>query len=678
MRNVRHFLCVLLITALPAATALAKPVQNVNPVKPDRLADYVLTWNQFSQLNIDQKITYYKSYLKLLSVMEDLQMPLEKKSKESAAFFYWRLLLQQAQADEAYVKDRSIVGKYCIYGGYASQYYYNAGSYYCKPVGDDGCSGSRQHLCPSAWFGDKVCVTRPRRGQVPGLTATCVKQFEKRYGANLDANIANHLQNMSPADRQKWDQSSKQVKSALDTLQATRFQNIGFREYCHLQEGQNPHTSNSMNHGLQNEECASLGKMINSFDARNPAALTVASGKPAPDAAAAVRGPVSPAQAANVTIPQRPGVVTPNSYSVPTSPAQHKSPAKMPKNLRVPRMSPAAATDCRRQYATSLGPLACVACGLAQAFPKDAAKGFTNWISLVGIMAQTYHGRENVAIPNDRARLQRNVIDMISSYGYCTDADYPIDPQANGDEVRSLIDGQKSLSGWSIFNGNGKDKTAFANIFGFKRSYFSSMTYAEEIFHQDWFDKDNVHQRQWRFRSMLQGYRKNFPSGPFAHCAAALENNISSRSASHKATRNVFNMCVNTYYRPGGQMNKRVLANNDKLYKTLSQSCGLSGARPHKNYTCDNTCWRSGVFGELKTRIRGCINQDNSQLDNRGGADHGGKGGEGGEGHGGGVGKGGEPSGSHGGEGHGGSSGPGSGGGGGVGKGGEGGGGSTR
>jgi hypothetical protein len=304
-----------------------------------------------------------------------------------------------------------------------------------------------------------------------------------------------------------------------------------------------------------------------------------------------------------------------------------------------------------------------VECGLEKAFPKDAKRGFENWVALIGIMAQTYHGREDLSKGGSKIGLQEKVINMLSSYGYCTNLDYPIDLRDSGKDVRDWIDGERSLSGWSIFNGNGPDKDKFADIFGFHKATFSSMTYASEVFHNRWFDSTGVQERQWRFRSMIRGYQHNFPSTSFSSCAQALEKNIQRTKP--------LNLCStpkahNSYAPP---VSLTALANNDKLYKTLMANCHLSGPHIHKNQNCDNICWHSATLGEGSTHMPRCYEPPAN--DNHGGPDSPGEGPGGPGGHG----KGGEGGGnSDRGGGPGGPGGPGGGGG----KGGEGGGGSAR
>ena len=83
---------------------------------------------------------------------------------------------------------------------------------------------------------------------------------------------------------------------------------------------------------------------------------------------------------------------------------------------------PAAKNEGGCEQYRALGPLACVACGLHNSGAD--AKGVGKWVSMMGVMAQQFHGPYNTRTENGAERFQERVTDMIATYGYCTDAEF--------------------------------------------------------------------------------------------------------------------------------------------------------------------------------------------------------------------------------------------------------------
>lgn len=290
------------------------------------------------------------------------------------------------------------------------------------------------------------------------------------------------------------------------------------------------------------------------------------------------------------------------------------------------------ATGCMKKY-EKLGALACVACGMEESelLKAENLKGekrdFFKWISLLGIVAQTYsQNGYNVDDKESRARYQARVMDMVATYGYCLDNEYNDGGQIeqNWGSVRNLIDGRPRL------NGNPDvqtpDSKAFAAIFGIYKgnsanfsespSRNTPMLYPNALFNNqgNGFEVEKIPSRQWRFIRRTQEHLRWNPKVPFSSCIAGIQNRmVQPHFQIQQCKKITFTQdCVRW---PGerppnsptcqngsvGGMQKWVQTDgnsfNEKLYDVMANKCGTSSA-PNKNVqiTCDYRCERTGAY----------------------------------------------------------------------------------
>lgn len=293
-------------------------------------------------------------------------------------------------------------------------------------------------------------------------------------------------------------------------------------------------------------------------------------------------------------------------------------PAPIP--AQAPKVGPPAEThreatatgDCMARQRAKLGTLACVACGMEKAAPAEILNhggGVGKWVALLGVMAQQSYGPYNVNDQISRQAFQQRVAEMVSSYGYCTDREYPITP-ANG--TRDFIDG-KPL--------RGQQALQFSQNFGLMSTvggFFSStpenqnepLRYAQQIFNDGgptgW-DAGNAQNRQWRFRSMLKAHRQSYKASPFSQCANAVESRL--------ATSKNFRMCpMRQGQWPNGHprmlypshVTPQEMANNQGFYEAMASSCGLPKQRKIPSQLCDHNCWGNQTFRHASSQMYQC------------------------------------------------------------------------
>jgi hypothetical protein len=257
-----------------------------------------------------------------------------------------------------------------------------------------------------------------------------------------------------------------------------------------------------------------------------------------------------------------------------------------------------------------------VACGLEKVAGAEVTnKGVDNWLSLLGVSAQAFSGPYNSADSGSKAALQQRVIEMVSSYGYCTDDQYNIDPGPS--ESRDWIDGtrppphQRGGAFKALFPPQ-DDEVRFASTYQVSSPNSKRMTFAAELFddngRSDGWEVGNVQQRQWRFRSKLAAHAKTYKGSAFGRCAAQIEDKLAHSSN--------FKMCQITKGRlPGRAGEKNLypayisdaeLKSNSRVYEAMAGACHLPVKRKMPTRQCDSVCWGSRVYPSSAAQLRNC------------------------------------------------------------------------
>ncbi len=312
-----------------------------------------------------------------------------------------------------------------------------------------------------------------------------------------------------------------------------------------------------------------------------------------------------------------------------------------------------------------LGPLECIASGLTAADPSTAGQ-VNEYIALMGVAAQTYDGGPFRSDTEDgRRRLLENVIERVSSYGYCTDSEFRSGALSNASsqsQIRDVIDGREAMtSGFLFFRWTNSNKSAsilanfgitddrapmhprtrahtytpqrstcgfWARLFGRCSQANPDYTtaYSNQVFqHPRSIDGTPVGQ-QMHFRAQSQGHQVNFPNTPFASCTRAIQ----ARGQKNPA----FRMCE-PKGKSGFSLNKKGVEANSNLANQLYQACGLAPKKRIIPRTCPEKCHDSYAFGRRSSWLKGCTppREGEGGKDGPGpGPGPGGKGGEGGGG----------------------------------------------
>ncbi len=294
-----------------------------------------------------------------------------------------------------------------------------------------------------------------------------------------------------------------------------------------------------------------------------------------------------------------------------------------------PTYQPPPSTSCIERNRTKLGELACIACGLEEWNPADVLTnggGATKWVALLGIMAQTYHGPYN---PGDRASRDQylgRVAEMVATYGYCTDNEYPM---SMPNDARDWIGGRSSL------RQAGQDQSEFANGFGLmsdkrgglftSRVEYSSrpMTLAKQIFDvgRSW-SRNSPHENQWRFRSMIRAHYNSYPSTAFSNCARAAENRMRNLQSLKMCTirEGQWPNGAMRIIRPD-QMAPEEFGNNERFYAKLIRTCNVNAPRVVPRH-CDHSCYRSEAHRHATSVLPYCENVGGGNNNNdNGGSD---------------------------------------------------------
>jgi len=635
-----------------------------------KLSQFVLTPAEYANLNLDQKVSYIKFFLVFMGTVEDMQdVSSAKKHALLDAIENFLAVLEPKAFAEEYKRE----GATCINSLNISSYVRSGDRLVCaRPASANNaqCTGG-QVSCGSAFASvvasaGSICITPPAAGTRPGHTATCVRRIAAMAGVRLDQRIADQIlrAGANGQDKAAMEATAARMKTALLAFQEQRMPGgLSLRDYCAR--------NNFVNGAIQREECGSLVRLADVFDAntilgedafrpgtldatvppavqtqlRDVRALSDTCGpqafdpdrapgdmtcpnpevRPATDTAAPPANPVARDKDGR---PIKEGEAVPEDYVVDTPPPTPDRrdkdkdggevvPEEPPPTPRPPTPPP---TDCLTRYEATLGPLACVACGLESRREANLRNGggVSKWISLLGMMAQTYYGPYNVSNRASRTAFQKQVSEMVVSYGYCTNHEFPdyqeITPASNSTR-RDWIEGRARLDdGYS----GGERERGFAFSYGLMsnkrgglfgngtqvQNFNRPMCYTHEIFDDSGrhgFSSSSPAERQWRFRSMIAGHRSSFPNSGFGRCASAIEQRLGQDS--------LFRMCTIAVPAAGKPVIRPIAmtdeewANNQSLYSTLARSCGF-GEREN-NRDCDGGCESSTVFN-TGTRLPRC------------------------------------------------------------------------
>lgn len=561
------------------------------PKENRTLAGYVLTYEEFLKLSIEQKVAYYKFLIQFLGHLEEIQEG-PTKSKTAALKLQLLQILPEAHAEDTYVKDESILGKTCIFGMEASVYYKSptSGQYRCKPVFGTSDCGSGQIACPDKLrditqaansAATSLCVDGPASRNDKGFTRRCYEQLQSTIpGLKLDQSIADQAVKFSTDDKAKYEGFVAQMKAHLVELQDRRMgsSTITLREYCALGKNAKDRGKNKMNQGLQEEECKTLLTLVDSFDVAmsDPSTETPAPASTEPDAAApAVTDAPAAEPAEEESAPPTPAppvapvrdepeeekVAKTESEQTEEAAPPAEPPAIEKKTPPRPKTKPAPAQDCLSRHQAKLGPLACVACGLEKA--TDSKKTtFNNYIALLGAVAQK-HGSYNVETSSGRGQLQARVIEMIGSYGYCSDSEYQI--RIEDENIRDWIDGQST-------------RGSYNKVFKIEGDFLFSRQIDNLFSKDDFRGKTNLYQRHSRFRSEAKQYAGTYSSA-FAKCAKHIVKRLE--------TQPRFDFrCTNK-----GLTKAATIQSNNKFRKAIAQACRVSVTTEEVS-SCGKQCHR--------------------------------------------------------------------------------------
>jgi hypothetical protein len=562
-----------------------------------QLSDMILDGDEYFSLTLEQKVTYLKFQLHMMVTLEDLQ-DLPGADKHAALDLLW---------STAYA-DSSLTGQSCVNAFNEGQWTVSqrTGRLYCKVAESIDCGGgqiecakSLQEQVPGL---GRVCVKDPGANAHPGRTAACVDKLSSMAGASLNARLEGKAL-ADGKDPAAYHEKAKKLRAALQPFSTQM-------------------ASNCRN-GVQTEECGKMRELRDAFVTttvlKQDAYKDGVKFKPTAEQKKALQATYKPAAGETAVI------ADPNETANPSPNKTHGKGPKAPKvdtsylndsasatkveaipEDKSPETKPALKAktksskhkkekggSCESRYHAQLGALSCVACGLEDAASADtnSGDGVGNWISLLGVSAQAFYGSYNTQDENSRRALQQRVMEMVASYGYCTNEQYPID--TNSVPSRDWIDGRKAAPHAGLILPSASERE-FANAYGFG----NRMAFAAELFddsnRETGWDRGNVQQRQWRFRSRLQAAAKG--NSKFSACAAKLEDRLDLSST--------FKVCSS---KRGGNAKKiDDLGPNQKLYSAMAKACGLPSKREFKSMECDNQCWGSYVYSSQDTQMKNC------------------------------------------------------------------------
>ncbi len=238
--------------------------------------------------------------------------------------------------------------------------------------------------------------------------------------------------------------------------------------------------------------------------------------------------------------------------------------------------TPITADNCMTRY-QDLGSLACVACGLqfSGASKVSKSESLYKWISLLGAVARKYQKVD----PSNRQAYQKRVVEMVSTYGYCTDSEY-----LNGQ-------GSHIIMGASLTERQGHSQTIG------QMSVSQDITQRDfrKIFGGGFLDVGSIPEAHWRMRAY--GHAENFVDRAFGKCMQA----IGTRSETNPA----FRMCQKPSALPAdfprigttaGSLEGIQPAENAQLYSDLTIGCRLPKEERRGTWDCAGQCWGGDAY----------------------------------------------------------------------------------
>jgi hypothetical protein len=491
-----------------------------------RLSEYILTFDQFNNIDLPERVEYIKFLGRFLAAVEDAQKgPVDKTKTAKLLQKFMELAMSQAYAEANYDKSGDgIAGQTCIHSFAVSEYVKNKnGVWVCKPPETSSQCGSGETGCGDQLY--KMAKQIPGQQGLKGLCApkdfkhrtdNCWKKFVKIGGKKLEQAIAGHVDEIykSPEERKQFSQFSALAKATLEEFQN---QSIGggltIREYCQL-NGKD-RGKNSLNGGLQDEECKTIVAAVDTFAPATglPEKVNVDPANVEPAAAdvpaAKTQKPADTGESdlfteKNTTVAYKKHAKDEVTEVVPEPQGEPKDEPKKANQEKAPQADEpdAQAAPEKAKAPKNLGPLDCVAKGLAKQLGSSSAS-YGNWVALMGVIVQKQSGNDHYTSEGDAAAFQSKVIDAIGSFGYCRDVTYPIDVASDGN-INDWITGKKDPS-----------DEAVAKSFGITSKYSKSVI-------SDLFDVDpnsTLADRNSNFKTKAGLYADKFGTTPFSKCA---------------------------------------------------------------------------------------------------------------------------------------------------------------
>lgn len=568
----------------PATQPKTSPHMTKGTEKSAPISRYILSWSEIQKLPLEQRVRYFRFLHVFLAEVERQQIALldsvpdpsaqtAPRSRHYAALEFLHYLLmppsvarQAANCQYENWKTEQMIGCYCIYGGYPSAYEARSGDYYCRPQGVGSCSpinGQEAIQCNPRLFiprpgpsgSSPICVTRQPENQsarASGLTARCVTEFERQLGGMtvqraLELHLVDSIRD--PNQEAAWNAWKNDMQKALDEFEHTSFRGYGFRNYC------GDDMRNTANKGRQEEECQALNRLFFNLGQEIPQLSQAVSEHPTASTTEISATPVPVASSPGIQEGNQPQ--EPRLYPPPVAPHPPSQTEVIPPGQGIVWNDPPATPSAPASGMEHLGDLACV----AQAIQEARGESATNWVAFMGIMAQKFGGPYR--LPNQKKALQQRVIEMISSYSYCSDQDYPVTSTRSNPNMRDWLYGRTHVTSSNereVLNTLGipnYNMTLLDTLFNPRvprQSFFS--------FSRKGFDEMEFHERRYHFAYYNSALRQIPADAAMHQCR---------RSVAHKLNHDpTFTFCN---WR--NQVIPENIASNENFCAQLAGRCGL-------------------------------------------------------------------------------------------------------
>jgi hypothetical protein len=243
-------------------------------------------------------------------------------------------------------------------------------------------------------------------------------------------------------------------------------------------------------------------------------------------------------------------------------------------------------------------------------------KDLFKWISLLGTMAQAYQGKFVLNDEASRKQYQSVVMNMVASYGYCTDNEFKTnDFDNNFPSINAWMRAEPNPL-YGADNAKSPATLLFSSIYGLSpKAQDHPMRYAKILFSEPKgrFKMENVPALQWRFKSMLTKHIHEFgDSKGFGTCAKGVLRRMNEphlfqmcglRGKEYlRNGKTEYNQCTIKQRQPKGytceegpifnyikKVEEGQLFKNESVYNKMAASCGLPPAT-YKKMTCPTQC----------------------------------------------------------------------------------------